>query len=243
MSEEIKETGLPLIFLDIGHKYGAKPGAEGDGLNEQDYNTALRDQIYEIWKARVTLDNLLEMIPWAKSALMKIGAYSPLQYGLITSRENPRLLYGTYEERLEEAAKFPIDAHIQMHFNSFDTDDCTYALVGYDVESRYEDLSLLMANAFAMCLNEELDPKDDQSLITKVTVKGCSRYSGGYEANIVYCLKHAQCPSILMEPLFLSTPAHTAFMKTEEGFMALARAYLKGLDLTAKGLEQVEVSE
>lgn len=231
-----KVEGLPLFFLDVGHAFGAKPGAAKDGVTEEDYNTTLRDQIYSLWRARVNFDNLLEMIPGALETLTTLRMYRPVRYGLIVSRENPKLLYGTYAERLKESARIPIDAHIQMHFNAADTTKATHGLVGYSADNSYADDSETMAQIFAHALDKELDPKQDGSLVTSVKVKGCSKASGGYEARIEYCLREADCPSILMEPLFLTTPGHLAFMKTSEGFMALVRAYTMALDTLAEGL-------
>ena len=44
-----------------------------------------------------------------------------------------------------------------------------------------------------------------------------------------------------MEPLFLTTPGHLAFMKTSEGFMALVRAYTMALDTLAEGLLREDI--
>lgn len=232
-----EKKALPLIFLDVGHAFGAKPGASADGVSEEDYNLKLRDQIISLWRARISMDNILALIPWACDALTRMGLYKPVNYGLVVSRDDPKHLYGTYEERLKEASRFPIDAHIQMHFNAFDTPRPSYSLVGYSEDSPYADISAVMANIFAESLASELDPLEDESLITSVQVKACSADSGGMEKRIVYCLKHADCPSILMEPLFLTTPHHLEFLKSPDGFMALVRAYTKALDALAGGLQ------
>jgi len=228
-----KMDDIPLIFLDVGHAYGAQGGVEANGIKEQNYNLLLQKDIMDIWSSRLTIDNVLARIPNMLQILGATGVYDPIPYSFIINNVESGVLCGTYAERKSTACEIGVSAYIQMHFNS---GGGNYSLVGYNEDNKdYVEGSEKMANIFAEVLNEQLDPEDSGKLITEIKVEGCSDYSSDrYRQEIAYSLRSAPGASILIEPLFLDTEIHAEFMKTPEGYEQLLMIYIKALERIAK---------
>lgn len=223
------------IFLDVGHHFGARSGAFGNDIQEEEYNLEVMKRVKEIWDTRVSMDNLLSRLPGILKTLVFSNLYNTVPYYLVVSNETPPVLCGTYKERLEQAKEIEIDAHIQMHLNA---GGGKYALIGYNSDHReYRGKSEKLAEIAAKVMNEVFDSESTGELISKIKIVACSDHSDEqYEKNIAYCLRHSPCSSILMEPFFLDYKVHADFLKSEEGKDAMVRFYVKLLEKIGKEL-------
>ena len=210
------------IFLDVGHMYGTRPGAEHKTIIEGPYNDSIANTLEGLWRTRVSLENLLSMSFIQKTVLGRLDIVTSLPYILLRSDEESNFLMGTYKEKAKSLNEHDYaDVVVQMHLNGAGG---KYGVVGFDVTSPHKKISLELANIAAEELNRMSSENGD--IISTVKVLGCSAQSEDRaERNIHYCLNDYDVPAILMEPLFLDNEVHNAFLASDEGELAMVMLY------------------
>jgi len=219
------------IFLDVGHWFGAKPGAEFGNIIEPEYNVEILTQLSTLWRARVAIENLLSLSKHIGKIFRNMRGINSLPYVLVQSDDTTDFLIGRYSEKAKELNEHDLaDVVIQMHLNA---GRGSYGMVGFVQDDAFEKDSFEIAKIAA----EELESMSDQfgGILSKVRVDGCSKFSEEpFRRRIHYCLRDYERPAILMEPMFLDNQEHNAFLDSDEGREAMAVMYARILERVAE---------
>jgi N-acetylmuramoyl-L-alanine amidase len=121
-----------------------------------------------------------------------------------------RFYQGDYRERQRRANADQAKAYVEHHFNSSTSPTASYAVVitGSNASQTSRDWGRWYAQAIGREFGVEVG--GDQGI--KV---------GGYDGRGDDNLRHTNMPAILLEPLFVSNPAHAAIVRSEDGQMRI----------------------
>lgn len=224
------------IFLDVGHAYGARPGANANGIQEEEYNIEVKDRIVGVYSARISLEHLIGMFSRYVGDIN--GFITPLYYNLLVNSDDEGGLNGKYSERIIKAQNYGANSYIQMHCNS---GGGKYAIVGYYDYGPTKEYSKAMAEIFAEIYKDEIEKSPMDEYLKDIHIWPCTTHHEDIgHRNIASCLKTATIPAILIEPFFLDNKGHSEYMKTDEGINLLSRTYLRAMDKIAESFTERE---
>lgn len=130
-----------------------------------------------------------------------------------------RFYKGNYIERQRQASADKAVAYVEQHFNASASASAGYVVV--ITGSNASQVSRNWGQWYSQAINREFDVPIGGDQGIKV---------GGYNGRGDGNLKYTSMPAILLEPFFVSNPAHAEIVRSDDGQTRLARVLVDSIE-------------